>query len=1158
MTTQAVRETASPAAGPGLLRAHGRAVLSGNELIVKGALEAGVSLITGYPGSPVADVFLICEEHATALTELGVEAILANNEAQSAAMLNGARQVPGSRSMAVFKSVGGYVALDALAIANSSEAADNAAAVVVVGDDTMSSSTQVGADSRITMSAGRIPVFEPATSQELKDLVRLAFDLSAESGLIVAVMVTTTQADGTAVVDLAPNLSPQVGPLHRVSIDTRTAHPDRSVSLPPYTTALEDDILHRRFPALHAAAAAHGLNRVEHPRQGAPLGIVTAGAAYPLLRHALNALGIDGQIPILRLALTWPLDPEPVRGFADTVDDIVVFEERAPHLEDQVRTALEGRRQSVWGKHLPGGANGPPEGPGMEPEVAVAALARLVTARPEAFTADAVQRAAAALQTTTLGALPIVARTPTFCAGCPHRGTSNPMSELRKRLRDPQYMKKVHNREPIDVIAHGGIGCYSMNYLPPFSEMDNLSAMGLGGATGAGAAPLVTNKHYTLVGDGTFFHSEMSTITNAIKQNQDILYIILDNKNTAMTGHQGTPASSSDLMGRPQHALDIEEIVRGMGPAFLARSNPDDRASHVALLERAMLMDGTRVVIADKECGITFNRRIRRERDAVVRANGYLPKVTRYNIAEEVCESCRECTTATGCPGLAVVDTPLGEKIAIDGEVCVDDGYCAKIKACPSFELVTVTRTQAPADLAQVDSSLPADPEIPTAGPDGYSVYMGGVGGLGIGVVSRILTEAAAQAFQEVDTYHKKGLAQRGGGVFCDMVMHDGARVRTPLIQDGRADLILGLEGIEGLRAMSKASPGRSAAVINIATRPTTTMLMGETSAPDDIAALARERTRDGGLLALDFASACESALGDRIYANVALLGAAWQRGFLPIPRSALEDAIGSITGRRSAANLAAFNLGRRLAEQAPTPAVPPTATELVEREAGWIARDDNRRAFVAMIDRARACGLDDTLVAMLAPRLPELLAWGGLGHATQYLDLVEQVHTHASAHTAAAIHNLHRTMCIKDEVFVAHQLTTAKKYARDRERFGIDGSRGDRITYVHLNRPAFAVLGREIEFDMKTKDWMLRLIRRARFLRRVLPAWHTRERAFRDWYERDVVSAVVSGRLTGAAADEALRLPEKVTGFRQVRYPKEDTAYARFAALIESARTSA
>ena len=127
-------------------------------------------------------------------------------------MLNGARQVPGARAMAVFKSVGAYVALDGLAIANAARPAAGAAGVVVAGDDPALSSTQVGADSRTTFAGARIPVLEPATAQELKDLVRLAFDLSAESGLIVGLMCTTPQADGAGVVDLLPNRAPAVGP----------------------------------------------------------------------------------------------------------------------------------------------------------------------------------------------------------------------------------------------------------------------------------------------------------------------------------------------------------------------------------------------------------------------------------------------------------------------------------------------------------------------------------------------------------------------------------------------------------------------------------------------------------------------------------------------------------------------------------------------------------------------------------------------------------------------------------------------------------------------------------------------------------------------------------------------------------------------------------
>jgi indolepyruvate ferredoxin oxidoreductase len=182
-----------------------------------------------------------------------------------------------------------------------------------------------------------------------------------------------------------------------------------------------------------------------------------------------------------------------------------------------------------------------------------------------------------------------------------------------------------------------------------------------------------------------------------------------------------------------------------------------------------------------------------------------------------------------------------------------------------------------------------------------------------------------------------------------------------------------------------------------------------------------------------------------------------------------------------------------------------------------------------------------------LAPRLPEILAWGGPAYAERYLGFVERVQGSVPALVPTAIHNLHRVMAIKDEVFVAHQLTSEKKYARDRERFGVDPARGDRLSYEHLNRPAFDLLGRHFEFDIRTRDWTLALMRRMRFLRRLMPAWHRRERAFRDWYTGEVIDAVCSGRLAGAAAEEALRLPETVTGFRAVRYPKEEAAYARF-----------
>ena len=1155
MATVATDRHLRPADGPPLLRGSGRAVLDGNELIVKGALEAGVSLITGYPGSPVADVFSICESHAPYLRELGVEAQLANNEAQSAAMLNGARRVPGARAMAVFKSVGAYVALDGLAIASAARPAAGAAGVVVVGDDPAMSSTQVGADSRITLAGARIPVLEPASAQELKDLVRLAFDLSAESGLIVGVMCTTAQADGAGVVDLLPNRAPEVGPRSRVAVDTSAIRAADAVSLPPHAASLEADILERRIPRLYAAVRAAATDRIEPARAPGPhrLGFVTAGASYVLLRGALDDLGVDGEVPILRLGLTWPVDADLVRRFAEGVDGLVVMEERSPHLEDQVRRALEGRRRAVWGKRLPDEARGFPEGSGMDPDIALAVLGRLVLSRPDSFPPGAARRArAAADRRAALArrALDVTPRTPTYCAGCPHRGTSSPMIEIRRRLADPGYMRRVHGRGTVDAIAHGGIGCYSMAVMPPFEEMHDLSAMGLGGATGAGAAPLVTNKHYVLVGDGTFFHGEMSTIANAIKQRQDILFIILDNKNTAMTGHQGTPASATDLMGRPQTPLEIERIVAAMGPGFLRRSNPDDRDAHMDLIERALLMDGTRVIIADKECAITAGRRHRAAQAAVVRDRGYLPEVTRYNVVEETCENCRECTTGTGCPGLELVSTPLGQKVGISEDVCVDDGYCARIKACPSFERVTITRARAPRQERR-ELVAPPEPAIP-AHAAVWRVYLAGVGGMGIGVVGRILIEAAAAEWPAVEVFHRKGLAQRGGGVFSHVTMHDGGMPRAAEIPEGMADVILGLEPLEAARALRLAAPDRTVAAVDTHRRPTTTVLTGAAQYPEDLVERANAETRPGGLVATDFTAASRRALGNGLYANVAVLGAAWQRGWIPLERDAVETAIRRVAGRRAEDNLRAFLLGRVLAAGEGGSAEAEDAEALIARELGWLRGRRRRRAARRVFTRAREAGLGELAMRMLAPRLPEIVAWGGPAYAERYLAQIDRVRRAAPALIPAAIHNLHRTMAIKDEVFVAHQLTSAKKYARDRQRFGVDRSRGDRIAYVHLNRPALDVLGRHVEWDMETRDWQLRLMSRARLLRRLLPAWHRRERAFRDWYEAEVLGAVCDGRLAGAAAEEALRLPEAVTGFRDVRHPKEDAAYARLPELLE------
>jgi indolepyruvate ferredoxin oxidoreductase len=252
----------------------------------------------------------------------------------------------------------------------------------------------------------------------------------------------------------------------------------------------------------------------------------------------------------------------------------------------------------------------------------------------------------------------------------------------------------------VDLVFHGDIGCYTMLMYPPNTElMHNLSGMGLGGGTGAGIDPFITNKQAVFMGDSTFYHCGSAAISQAIKLGQDITFIILDNATTAMTGHQTTPGLDWDVLGDPTPIQDIEEIVRGMGaPNGLVpmRVDPEKRDEYIELLERTLLAEGVKVIIADKECGITRGRRQRRAEAAVRKRLGFLPAWQHMNINAEICRFCLTCAELTGCSGLKHVETDYGRKMDTDVTWCVNHGSCRRVGACSSFEQVTIRRKAPP------------------------------------------------------------------------------------------------------------------------------------------------------------------------------------------------------------------------------------------------------------------------------------------------------------------------------------------------------------------------------------------------------------------------------------------------------------------------------
>lgn len=1179
-------------------RDGGTAVLDGNELLFKGCLEAGAALITGYPGSPLADIFVHLAANAELLRRLGIRATQANNEAQAAAMLNGAQDA-GADAVAFMKSVGLHVAADALAITNYAGTSETAGSLVVVGDDPALSSTQVGVDSRWLLRHLQIPILAPSSFQETKDGVALGLEASRSSGLVAGFWITTPLAEGGGTVELRPNQHPRVPAGERHAIDTSRIDLARRVNLPPNSNRNEAEILGPRRERLHEWARRAGIDSMKAENSPTSTGFVVSGVCTLYLHEALAVLGLAGRVRVLKLGLVYPLEPDGMHTFLRGLSDVFVVEEKGGFIESQVRDlakAVPGIK--VWGKQFR-------DGPGV-PETGGLSVGRLVRllgnepglrrlAEPLALRRGLVRMDKALGRTQTLpnsppaptdaphGLLNAVQdhgrgdappRTPTFCPGCPHRDTLAALTETNRKLqagaggggngkdRLPAFPGNVPKSDKSGgMLFHGDIGCYSMAFLPPFHTMHNLSGMGLGGATGAGADPFVSNPQVVLMGDSTFFHSGLLAISNSIKENQNLTYIILDNKNTAMTGHQGTPASDTNLMGERVPPQEIERIVHSLHPELpVYRVNPSDREDYVRLLERITPAQGVKVVIADKECAITRERRARWTRREKMAREGFLPRERHVNIVPEVCEFCLACTRATGCPGLTFEHTADGPKVAIDRSACVTDGACTTFKACPSFERIVVDRRGPPVAAPLQLREAPV-PLVSFTFP--WRMMAAGVGGMGLGILTRVLATAAEREGFRVSWLDRKGLAIRSGGVEAHLTLSRAAEPVSPSVPEGRADLLLGLEPLEAIRILPQAHD-RTAAVVNNHLTPTVRMLTGEDTFPET--PIPTLEARLGRVISKDFSNPCEEHIGSKVYSNMALLGAAYQAGLLPIRETSILEVIRELfTPAEAERNVRAFKIGRSAVLEQSADELWPADTpgEVLDRRSEtvrrsfltpWRARRE-ARAFRSLAEGAASLmGLPAEPMSRFLHHAADLTEFDGAEAARLYVETVTRVYLEDAPHkdwsaTRATIENLYHCLLVKDEVYVAHLLTRPEKYERDRRRFGL--SSRDRIRYVHVNRPRFALFGRVIEFDLDARDWMLRALKHARFLRRLLPGWHARERQFSEWYLSEVVGGFLRGEFPSyEAAVEALRVPETVRGYREIRYRSMEPAFEKVAQL--------
>jgi indolepyruvate ferredoxin oxidoreductase, alpha subunit len=584
-----------------------KAFLSGNEAIARGAYEYGVVLAAAYPGTPSTEILENIARYPEITSEWSTNEKVALDVAVGGAYA-------GARSMAVMKHVGLNVAADSLFYA--SMTGMEAGLVIVNADDPAMHSSQNEQDNRRYAKFARLPCIEPSDSQEAKDMVGGAFEISEAFDTPVLLRTTTRIAHSHSLVELGERCQTSQGPIdYRIDLAKYVMVPGNARARHP--------IIEDRIKKLVVFAETFPYNRVE--LLDPSIGIVTNGVAYQYVREVFpNA-------SILRLGMTYPLPPQMIADFACKVERLVVIEELDPFIEEEIRLmgiAVEGKRYfPVLGELDPG-------------IVRQASIQGGLISDEEKIEPVQVN-----------GIPPLPMRPPLLCPGCPHRGVFTVLNKLK-------------------VVVNGDIGCYTLGFLPPLSSLHSCGCMGgsIGVAHGANKAG-VKQKNVAVLGDSTFFHSGLPALVNVVYNRSDTLTIILDNRTTAMTGHQDNPATGKTLSGEPTFQVDFAALGRAIGVEHTYVVDPYDLKQVEDTIKECLLLEGPSIIVAQRECAL----------DPVVRPT-WIP----LEVDLERCNGCGLCLKI-GCPALIKserVDAKSGRQLVeINHLLCTGCEICAQVCA---------------------------------------------------------------------------------------------------------------------------------------------------------------------------------------------------------------------------------------------------------------------------------------------------------------------------------------------------------------------------------------------------------------------------------------------------------------------------------------------
>lgn len=577
--------------------------LLGNEAIARGLLESGVDVATGYPGTPSSEILAALAPQA----EKGKFHIeWSVNEKVAMEVAIGAAWA-GVRTVVTMKHVGLNVAADPFMTLSHTGVVGGM--IIISADDPFCHSSQNEQDSRMYAKFAKIPCLDPGSPQEAKDMIAYAYELSEKYQIPVMFRPTTRISHGKA--DITMGVLPDKTREAKFIKDM-----ERFVVLPKHTRTLLKKLNAKQEP-LQKELMGSPWNKLSI-KDGAKLGIVASGVSGIYVEEVLSS--IDAPVSYLKIG-AYPVDPLLIQRLADSVDQILVLEEMMPLVEEQVRMYAD----SVLGK-LTGEV--PHEG-----EFDVLLVSNIIK--------KALGQAPATVREPQTG-IELPTRPPAMCPGCPHRATF-------------YIMKSVFKDESIFA---SDIGCYTLG--TQLGAVDTCICMGASITIASGLSFAgVKNKIACTIGDSTFLHTGIPGLINAVYNKANITVVILDNRTTAMTGHQPHPALGTTITGDPSTEISLESIVKACGVAHMQIVNPFDMETTKAAFKTAYETDGVKVIIARQPCIITAKR------DGIRRKQ--------YEVLEDQCEGCKRCVKF-GCPAME-----FSEGKAKTNDQCAGCGVCADI-----------------------------------------------------------------------------------------------------------------------------------------------------------------------------------------------------------------------------------------------------------------------------------------------------------------------------------------------------------------------------------------------------------------------------------------------------------------------------------------------